>query len=596
MHYINEQNIFLFLLQFLLLLGLARGLGEVFRRWKQPAITAEILVGVLLGPTVLGRLLPAVQQWLFPTDAVQQNMLDTIGWLGVLFLLLETGLEVDFSSAWRQRGDALKIALTGVVVPLAIGFVGSVVLPSHYLADPNHRIIFALFLATAMAISAMPVAARVLHDLNLSKTDLGFLVMSAMSVNDIIGWLLVTLTLGFFTQTSPEVAKVFILFAATIGFAVLCLTVGRSLANLAIFEIKRRELPQPGTALTFIALLGVLCGAVTQWIGIHALFGFFLAGIMAGEAKGLSERTRQIVAQMVYALLVPIFFAGIGLKIDFVAHFDPLLVAFVTVLSIGGKYLGAWLGVRLTKLPPSNRHPIAIAHIPGGAMEIIIGLLALQYGLITQTVFVALVFGVVCSSVILGPWLTHAISRRKEVSILEYFSRRSLIPDLRADLRDPALRELAELAAAQEYAHEAEDIYAAVLGRENEMGTALEEGLAIPHARFARMVRPIIVFGRSRSGIEDWNSPDGRQTHFIFLVLAPPQSDDQVQILAHIVRTMQEPTIREALLEAEDADAIWAIFLRTFASRRVVRPRKKRRHSRRNPLHISFPWTRTWGL
>ncbi len=580
MHFINEQNILVFLVQILLLLGLARGLGEVFRRWKQPAITAEILVGIILGPTILGRFSPWLYQTIFPPDPSQQDMLATVGWIGVLFLLLETGLEVDFSAAWRQRGDALKIALADIVVPLAIAFTGSMLLPNRYLAQPGHKVAFSLFMATVMAISAMPVAARTLYDLNLSKTDLGFLILSAMSVNDIIGWLLFTLVLGFFTQGSPEIGRILIIFVGTIGFAVFCLTIGRRLANAAVLEIRRREMPQPGAALTFIVLLGVLCGAITQWIGIHALFGFFLAGIMAGEAKELSERTRQIVSQMVYAVFVPLFFAGIGLKIDFAAHFDWLLVVFVTVVGIGSRYLGAWLGVTLTELPRSNRAAIAVAHTPGGAMEIIVGLLALEYGLITQAVFVAIVFGALLSSIILGPWLSYSISRRREVGILEYFSKTSILADLKATTRDRAIHELSELAAAQERVHEAQDIYAAVLARESEMGTALEGGLAIPHARFQRMLRPIIVFGRSRTGIEDWDSPDGQHTHFVFLVLAPPYSDAQVQILAHIVRTMQEPDIREQLLQAENAAAIWSIFSQAFASKHVVRTARKRRRQR----------------
>lgn len=571
MHYINEQNILVFLVQIFLLLGLARGLGEVFRRWKQPAITAEILVGILLGPTILGRLFPSVYQAIFPPDPLQQNMLETVAWIGVLFLLLETGLEVDFSTAWRQKGDALKIALTDIVVPLAVAFAASLLLPSRYLAGPDHRIAFALFMATAMAISAMPVAARTLHDLNLSKTDLGFLILSAMSVNDIIGWLLFTLVLSLFTQDGSEVSRIPIILTGTIGFGVFCLTVGRRLASAAVLEIRRREMPQPGAALTFIVLLGVLCGAITQWIGINALFGFFLAGIMAGEARELSERTRQIVSQMVYAVFVPLFFTSIGLKIDFLTHFDWLLVVFVIVIGIGGRYAGAWLGVSLTQLPRSNRATIAVAHTPGGAMEIIVGLLALEYGLITQVVFVAIVFGALFSSIILGPWLTYVISRRREVGILEYLSKGSLLGDLKGTTRDQALRELSELAAAQERIHEAEDIYMAVLARENEMGTALEEGLAIPHARFQRMPRPVIVFGRSPTGIEDWDSPDGQHIHFVFLVLAPPYSDAQVQILAHIVRTMQEERIREQLLQAADADAIWSVFTEAFASKHVVR-------------------------
>lgn len=583
MHFINEQNILVFLVQIFLLLGLARGLGEVFRRWKQPALTAEILVGILLGPTVLGRLLPSAYGAIFPADPVQQDMLETVGWIGVLFLLLETGLEVDFSAAWRQRGDALKIALADIVVPLAIAFTASMFLPSHYLAHPQQRIGFSLFMATVIAISAMPVAARALYDLNLSKTDLGFLIMSAMSVNDIIGWLLFTLVLGFFTRSGAQAGHLLAILVGTIGFAVFCMTVGRRLANAAVVQIRRREMPQPGATLTFIVLLGTLCGAITQWIGIQALFGFFLAGIMAGEAKELSERTRQIVSQMVYAVFVPLFFTSIGLKIDFAAHFDWLLVVFVVVIGIGSRYLGAYLGVMLTQIPRSNRAAIAVAHTPGGAMEIIVGLLALEYGLITQAVFVAFVFGALLSSIILGPWLSSSITRRKEVSILEFFSKDSIRADLQATTRDQTIRELSELAAARERVHEPRDIYAAVMERESEMTTALEGGLAIPHARFQRMLRPIIVFGRSRTGIEDWDSPDGQHTHFIFLVLAPPYSDVQVQILGHIVRTMQEPDLREQLLEAGDEQDIWSMFARAFASKRVIRTAKKRRrrgHSR----------------
>lgn len=578
MHSIDEHNIFLFLVQIFLLLGLSRGLGEVFRRWRQPALTAEILVGILLGPTILGRFFPALHEAVFPQDLVQQNMLETVGWLGVLFLLMETGLEVDFSSAWRQRGDALRIALSDIIIPMLIAFPACVILPSVYLADPERRVIFAMFMTTVMTISAMPVAARALHDLNISKTDMGFLIMSALSVNDIVGWLLFTMVLGFFTQAELEFMKILVILGATVGFTVFCLTVGRWFANAAISQIRRREMPEPATALTFVSLLGVLCGAITQWIGIHALFGFFIAGVTVGQARALSERTRQVISQMVYALFVPIFFAGIGLRIDFLTHFDVFLVIFICVIGIGSRFLGAWLGVAMTQLPKDDRVPIAVAHTPGGAMEVVVGLLAMQFGLITQPVFVAIVFGAVFSSIILGPWLTYSLSRRKAVSLLEYLTKASIIPDLRATTRDKALEELSELAATQDRVHAAEDIYAAVLRRENEMGTALEEGIAIPHARFRKLDKPVIVFGRSRTGI-DWDSPDGEPTRFIFLVLAPERTDEQVQILALIVRTIHQAPIREQVLRAEDPDALWPILQKAFATQRVVKPatsRKKR--------------------
>lgn len=123
MHYLSENNIFLFLVQIFLLLGLSRVLGDILRRWHQPALPAEILVGIFLGPTILGRFFPHVQAAIFPVNPIQMTMLDTLAWFGVFYLLLETGLEIDLLSAWRQRSEVLKIAIADVVIPMSIAFV-----------------------------------------------------------------------------------------------------------------------------------------------------------------------------------------------------------------------------------------------------------------------------------------------------------------------------------------------------------------------------------------------------------------------------------------------------------------------------------------
>jgi Kef-type K+ transport system membrane component KefB len=130
-HYLDETNILLFLVQVALLLGLARGLGEVFRRWGQPSITAEILVGVLLGPTILGRFFPALHSLIFPNDSTQQNMLDTVAWLGILFFLLKTGLETSLVAAMRQKGPAAIISTSDLVLPMLIAFIPSLFLPAR---------------------------------------------------------------------------------------------------------------------------------------------------------------------------------------------------------------------------------------------------------------------------------------------------------------------------------------------------------------------------------------------------------------------------------------------------------------------------------
>ena len=561
----TEHHIFIFLIQIFLLLGLSRFGGEIFNRYKQPALTAEILVGIFLGPTILGRFFPQWRAAIFPEDIIQQAMLETMVWLGAFFLLLETGLEIDFSSAWRQRGDALKIAVADVVVPFTASFALAWLLPDAYLVSPDRKIAFALFMATVLTISAMPITARVLHDLNLSKTDLGFLIMSALSVNDIIGWLLFTVVFGFFVQANARLDEMVVLFSMAIGFVVLCLTVGRSMSDWIVDRQRQWKLPEPAGSLTFIFLLGVLCAAVAQKIGLHALFGFFLAGVMAGQARNLSERSRQTISQMVYAIFVPLFFAGIGLKMDFFKYFDPFLVAFVAVVGIGVRFLGAWLGVSMTKIPRVNRSAIAIAHTPGGMMEIVMGLLALQYHLITPTVFIAIVCGALLTAMAMGPWLAWAIARRQQVSVFEFFTRRGIVMPLKVKSRDEAIRQLCQAAAHEIHMHDEEIIAQAVLEREGLMGTAMEEGIALPHGRLEGLKKPVVIFGRSLSGI-DWDSPDGKPTQFVFLILTP--KDDQgvhVQILRAIAYVMQNSGNTQSLLAAQEAGAIWTTFQNAFA-------------------------------
>ena len=571
MNFIHEQNIFIFLVQVFLLLSLAKAAGESFRRRNLPSFTGEILVGIVLGPTIFGRFSPWLYQFVFPAEITQQNMLETVAWIGILFLLLETGLEMDFSSAIRQGRDALKIARSDIVIPITLSFVACLYLPDHYLVDPSQRILFAFFMATVMSISSMPITARALHDLNIFKTDLGFLILSALSINDILGFLIFSVVLGLFTQSQMNLIGILFLASLTIGFTILCLTIGRQLVDKAITEIKAKKKEQPVTALTFICLLGLFCGALAQKMGIYALLGFFVAGIMAGSAKALTERTRHVISQMVHAIFVPLFFASIGLRIDVFKNFDIILVLFVTCMSITGKFLGAWVGAGLTKIPKFNHLPIAIAHTSGGIMEIVIGLLALQYGLISEPLFIALIFGAIVSSILLGPWLSYAIKKRKEISVLEFFSYRSIIAELNAIERDTAIWELCNLIAEQETAFDAQEIYQKALARENAMGTAIEEGIAVPHARLSFLRKPFIVFGRSSRGIE-WNALDGKLTHFIFLIFTPEHGDDfQVQILSSIARAMSSSHTRQEIMSAKDKEQIWSILNKILGSHIIAR-------------------------
>ncbi len=567
---ITEFHLFHFLLQVILLLGLSRGLAEVFRRFNQPALTAEILVGVLLGPTILGRLWPAAHGFVFPNDPVSYHMLETVAWVGILFFLLNNGLEMDFSSAVRQKKDALIIALSDVILPIVIAFIPCMFLPDSYLADPSRRVLFALFAATIMTISAMPVTARILGELNIFKTDMGFMIMCALSINDLIGWVIFTQVLGVFSQDGVQWGPTLWMVAGTLVFTGLALTVGRRWVDAAIQQIYRHRLPEPGSSLTFVCLAGMLCGALTIKIGIHALFGFFIAGILAGESKALPDKTRHVISQMVHAIFIPLFFAGIGLKVDFFANFDWRLAGFFLLIGTVGRFYGAWVGVNLSGQSKADRLLISIAHTPGGEMQIVVSLMALEYGLLTEPVFVAIIFGAVLSSVALGPWMSWALNRRKKTETGIPFLRNA-IPRLNAVSRDEAIAELCRAAGKTAGLDDPDEACRTVLERENSMSTGMEHGIAIPHGRIPGLREATVIFGRSPEGIE-WNAPDGGAARLIFLVLTAPNDPAQLQILRAIALAMLKPEVRRALLAAPSCEAIQSVFREALAEPPAVVP------------------------
>ena len=559
MHYLSEEHLLVFLLQIFILLSGAKVVGSLFCRWGYPALVGEIIVGILLGPTVLGRAIPGVYEALFPRELIQQNMLETVSWLGVLFLLLATGFEVSISSVLKQGKAVVTIGLVGVAIPIALGAMIFCWFPSNFWGPNANRLTFTLFLSTAAAISAIPIIAKVLHDLEILKSDLGLTTLSAFIVNDILGWIVFTMVLGLAAERQSNFTATLRVFFGVVLFGIVCLTVGSRFVGAITRSFKRTSLPHPATTLSLIICLATICGAITQWIGIHAILGFFLAGIMAGNTTEISARTREILSQTVHSIFVPLFFASIGIKIDFFGNLEVILVVVFTTVAIGGKFLGAWIGGILAKLPRADAFSIGIAHIPGGAMEVVIGMLALELGLIAENVFVAVVFAALSSSIIVGPLLGWSIKRRRPVDIANFLLRKSVVTDLKGENRWDVIAELCNAVARAVGSKDVESIIFTVQKREEVMGTGLDKGIAIPHGRLSTIESPLIAFGLSRLGV-DWDARDGLATHFVFLVLTPEREEGiQVQILAAIARCMLRADIQGKLMASDDPEDIFRI-------------------------------------
>ena len=554
------------LLGFAVMLGLARSFGEVFNRFRQPAIVGEILAGVLLGPTVLGSLAPGLFEGLFPATGPLALAYHTVITLAVVLLLMIAGLEIDLSVLWRQGRAALLVSFLGTAVPFAMGFGAAQAFPRFWGIEPGADLLtFSLFFGTALSISALPVIAKIMMDMNLFKTDVGMIVMGAAMFSDLVGWITFSIILGMMNtrlarSTGLDGGHDGMGIGATIGMTLLLvafsLTLGRWLVHRSLPWIQSR-LSWPGGVLSFTLVLTLAGAAATEAIGIHAIFGAFLVGIAIGDSTHMRAQTRTVLHQFVTYIFAPIFFVSIGLEADFMQHFNLPLVLAVLAVAFAGKLGGCVLGARWGGLSRNEGWAISFGMNARGAMEIILGLLALQYGVIQEEMFVALVVLALLSSIISGPLMNKFIARPKEWKLENLLNTRLFIPDMKSTTREEAIRELARPAA--EAAGLAADVVAkAVVAREQIMGTSLGAEIAVPHARLEGVNRPILVVGHSTQGI-DFDSPDGRPTRLVFLLLTPEQEiSAQVQIMGQIARLFKNEQAREVVYESDSVELVRA--------------------------------------
>jgi Kef-type K+ transport system membrane component KefB len=398
------------LVQLSIMLVMARLFAEVFRKLNQPAVIGEILAGILLGPTVLGMLKPDWFEALYPAGAVAGVVLSGFVQVAVIMLLFIAGLEVDLHIVWQQGRQAITTSLFGLIIPFVIGFVFPYFFPQFFgIADVDGRLIFALFMGTAMAITALPVIVRILMDINLFKSKMGLLVVASAMVDDLVGWLIFSVILGLIgKQGSMPLINTIIL---TLGFAAFMLTVGRGMLNRVLPWVNKK-LAWPGGVLSLSLALCFLAAAFTEWIGIHAIFGAFIMGVALGDSEHFSERAKEIVHQFINNIFAPLFFVSIGLRVNFILNFDLGLTLTIIAIAFTGKIVGSGLGTRLGGFSWKESLAAGFGMNARGAMEIILGIIALENGLINEKVFVSLVIMALVTSMTSGPLMKWSLSRK----------------------------------------------------------------------------------------------------------------------------------------------------------------------------------------
>ncbi len=413
MHHLNHSEVVNLLLQLGVMLLAARLFGELARRFHQPLVLGEILAGVILGPTILGTIDIEIYELLFPYSGNASIILEGIINVSVVLLLFVAGMEVELNLVWQQGKKALYTSTFSLIIPLVTGFLVSFYVPSlfNYTFDEN-RFVFSLFIGTTLAITALPVVARVLMDLNIFKTKIGMVIISSAMIIDIVGWIIFAIILNIMGKESGTMSLVSTI-VFTLLFTVVMLSVGKAVINRILPWINT-SFAWPGGVLSISIVICFLSAALTEFIGIHAIFGSFIAGVALGDSTHMSERAKEIVHQFINNIFGPLFFVSIGLYVNFLTNFNFSIVVILILLALISKFFGAFLGARLGGLTKLQAMTVGFGMNTHGTLEVILGTIALNAGLITEELFVAIVLMVLVTILMSAPLMKYSLKLSKK--------------------------------------------------------------------------------------------------------------------------------------------------------------------------------------
>ena len=401
MSVISHHDLVVLLIGMATMLILSRIASEMARGVKFPVVMGEIAIGIVLGPTLLGNFAPEISNYIFPSTGNAAIALNAITKIAVVMMLFVAGMEVQLPLVLKQGKAAVFTSVLSMVIPFVIGFVSAWYYPQWFKQSDDYRLLFALFFGTALSISALPVIARILIDMGLFKTKIGMIIIASAMFNDLLGWLIFSFILS--SMNNAEVQNDFsytILYI--VGFGLFMLTIGRKVLD-KIMPWMQQKLSWPGGVLGISLGICFLSAAFTESIGIHAILGAFIAGIAIGDSVHLKEKAREIIYQFVTNIFAPLFFVSIGLRVNFIENFNLSLVLLVLVVAYIGKVSGASIGARMGGFTRKESLAVGFGMNARGAMEIILGTLALQAGLINETIFVALVIMALVTSLTSAP-------------------------------------------------------------------------------------------------------------------------------------------------------------------------------------------------
>ncbi len=416
---LNSAEVLHFLIIVSVVLIFARVLGELCRKFKQPVVVGEILAGIIIGPSLLGSAFPDLFHNIFVSEARSYGAFDGLSNLGVILLMFVAGIEVDLKQIRKQGKQAASISIMGIAFPFALGFAAiwffhDSIFPAN---NTTPLYISALFFGTALSITALAVIVKVLLDLDIIKTKVGGLVLTAAMVDDFLGWILFSIIIKLMDSTKSDGSTASVI--VVLGFALFMVTAGRWLIDKLLW-LTKRYFSGAGSIITVSCCLCFLGAVFTEYLGIRGVFGAFLAGIAVGDSKHFTDSTQNVLQQFVVYIIAPLFFASVGLRVNFVTSFDLSIVAIIVGIACVAKIVGAGLGARMSGMKKNESLAIAFGMNARGSQEIVLGAVALQTKIIDEKIFVGLVLMTMITILAAGPLMKLFLEKHiKEEMIAE---------------------------------------------------------------------------------------------------------------------------------------------------------------------------------
>jgi Kef-type K+ transport system membrane component KefB len=414
-----HHSLALLLAQIITIIVVSRFFGWIFRRIGQPSVIGEIIAGIVLGPSLLGLYFPEFSIVLFPKESL--GNLQILSQLGLILFMFVIGMELDLKILKNRANEAVVISHASIVIPFALGVGLSYYIYNEFAPENINFLSFALFIGISMSITAFPVLARIVQERGIHKTKLGAIVITCAAADDITAWCMLAAVIAI-VKAGSFLSSLYIIVIAIMYVLMMFYIIKPFLKRIGDLYGSKNNLSKPVVAIFFLTL--ILSSYCTEIIGIHALFGAFMTGVIMPEISKFRNVFIEKVEDVSLIILLPLFFVYTGLRTEIGIINDPELMkitGYIILVAVCGKFIGSALAAKFVGQNWRDSLIIGALMNTRGLMELVVLNIGLDLGVISPKVFTMMVIMALVTTFMTGPALDliNLIFRTKTIKVNE---------------------------------------------------------------------------------------------------------------------------------------------------------------------------------